>query len=99
MPSEETAQPLSEEINSALASVWKKHAAARPTDGTTEIRGNVITCVFPNAVRDFEQGPEVEEDQEATDLKGRVLLYRRDATAAVSRSTHCRVAALISKHD
>ena len=96
MTTSETAQPLPEEIASAVSGVWQRHAAKRPTKASAEINGNVVTCRIPNAVRDFEAGPEG-DDPDGADH--RTASYRRQATAAVSKATHCRVVALISDRD
>jgi hypothetical protein len=96
MATSETTQPLQEEITSAVSAVWNRHSTKRPTNGSTEIRGNVVKCRLPNAVADFERGP---EGADAIDPTVRRQAYRRAATAAVAKSMHCRVVALISERD
>jgi hypothetical protein len=91
------AQPLPEEITSSLAAVWKRYTKKHPVNATTEIRGNVVRCVLPASVSDFETAMEGEE--EAPDPGARILTYRREATAAVARTTRCRVLAFVSDHD
>ena len=73
-------------------------ATKRPANPSTVISGNVVRCTLPDAVRDFEEGA-VGEEGEEIDRAGRVVSYRRDASAAVARSAHCRVLAQISDHD
>jgi hypothetical protein len=94
MATDETTQPLPEEIASALAGVWKRHFSRRPTDGSAEIRGNVVKWSLGASAES--ERPE-EEDAVAPEI--RLQAYRRDASAAVSKSTHCRVVAFISERD
>lgn len=91
-----TQQPLPEEITTAIAGVWQRHSKRRPTNGSTEIQGNVVRCLLPNSVSDFESGP---EEARLSDPARRLEAYRRDAAAAVSKSTRCRVLAVISERD
>jgi hypothetical protein len=35
---------LSAEVTSSLTSLWTRYAGKRPSNGRTEIRGNVVTC-------------------------------------------------------
>ena len=46
---------LSAELTKSLTSLWTRYAGKRPTNPRTEIRGNVVTCVFVDAVGDFDQ--------------------------------------------
>ena len=94
MATKETTQPLPEEIASALAGVWKRHYAMRPTDGSAEIRGNVVRWNFEAAA-----DAEATEEADAVAPEIRLQSYRRAASAAVSKSTRCRVVALISERD
>jgi hypothetical protein len=95
---EETAPDggMSAEVTRSLSAVWKRYSATRPTNVETEIDGSKVRCVLRGAVGDFELGmSEQAEDDGARDMTS----YRRDASAAVSRATHRRVLAFISKHD
>jgi hypothetical protein len=96
MATEEGAQTRSEEIATAVATVWTRHAAKRPTDLRIQIGGNRVTCVIPHAVQDFETGPD--EDQ-PTDSTSRQVTYRREAAAAVAKTMGCRVLAVMSERD
>jgi hypothetical protein len=44
---------LSAELTKSLTSLWTRYAGKRPTNGQTEIRGNVVTCQLTDAVGDF----------------------------------------------
>jgi uncharacterized protein YbcI len=96
MATEEKTQSLPEEIASAVAAVWTRHAAKRPTKLTVEIHGDRVTCVIPNSVNDFERGP---EEGQAADLANRQVTYRREAGAAVAKTLGCRVLAVMSERD
>ncbi len=98
MATADTTQPLPEEITSSLAAVWKRYTEKRPESASTEIKGNIVRCVMPASVKDFESGAETDEGEEA-DPAGRLVNFRRDASRAVAKTTHCRVLAMICEHD
>lgn len=95
MATAETRRPMPEEVTSSMAGVWKRYTDQRPTGASTEIRGNVVRCSIPDSVRTFDEAlAESEEGHE-----DRLRSYRRAATSAVSRSTHCRVVGMITQRD
>ena len=82
----------------SLADVWRRYAASRPSQAHTEISGRVVRCTIPDGVKDFELGMAelvAADGEDARDLTS----YRREATAAVAKSTGRRVMAFVSKHD
>jgi hypothetical protein len=96
MATEEKAQSLSVEIATAVAAVWSRHAAKRPTNLKVEMGGNRVTCVIPHGVKDFVDGPETEQ---VADFASRQVTYRREAAAAVAKTMRCRVVAMICERD
>ncbi len=96
MATDEVRQPLSQEITSSIANVWKRYTQVRPTGGTTEVNGNVVRCMIPGSARSFEAA--VVEPADGVDAD-RLRSYRRDAAAAVAKSTRCRVVGMISERD
>jgi hypothetical protein len=96
MATEERNQSLSDEIATAVATVWTRHAAKRPTNLKIEMGGNRVSCVIPDAVGDFETGPGEEPN---ADTANRQVTYRREAAAAVAKTMRCRVLAVISERD
>jgi uncharacterized protein YbcI len=98
--SEETspAADIPAEVTRSLATVWKNYAAERPEDAETEISGDVVRCVLRGAVASFEEGMAAQPDGDG-EFRRDLNTYRRDAAKAVTRVTHRRVLAFISKHD
>jgi len=94
---------LSAEVTDSLTSLWIRYAGERPTNGRTEIRGNVVTCQLIDAVEDFNRSmiaPQAEaEDTVPGEGKLTEAGYRKDAVAAVVRLTRQRVSAFTSSHD
>jgi hypothetical protein len=95
-PSVEPASDLSTEIGSSLASVWARYFGARPSKAETEFDGKVVRWVLADGTNEFEHGMSAQAaDGEARTVWG----YKRDTSAAVTKITHRRVMAMISKHD
>jgi len=92
---------LSAELNDSLTSLWTRYAGHRPTDGRTEIRGNVVTCQLIDAVDDFNRSMIAPQDLDTVRGDGKLTVagYRRDAVAAVVGLTRQRVTSFISSHD
>ena len=95
MATPETRRSLPAEITSSVSGVWKRYTDERPAGTSTEISGNVVRCSIPNSVRSFDHAL----DESGEDSEDRIRCYRRDATAAVARSTHCRVVGMITQRD
>jgi uncharacterized protein YbcI len=95
---ETKASELTDEINRALGSVWKRHAGERPTSISTEINGDVIRCTIEGHVADA--STEEEEEAEAEEV---VLLtvdgQKSEAISSIRRATHRKVIACFSKRD
>ena len=95
---------LSAELNNSLTSLWTRYAGNRPTNGRTEIRGNVVTCQLIDAVDDFNRSMVSRQSRVRGVAKrgvGKLTLadYKRDAVAAVVGLTRQRVTSFISSHD
>jgi uncharacterized protein YbcI len=92
---------LSTEVTRSLTSLWTRYAGKAPTNGRTEIRGNVVTCVLADAVGDFNKSMIAPQTYDTVSGTGRLTAaaYKRDATAAVTRVTRQRVVSFISSHD
>ena len=92
---------LSAELTESLASLWTRYAGKRPSDGRTEIRGNVVTCVLADAVGDFNRRMIAPQAGDTVRGVGKLTpaAYKRDAVAAVVRVTRQRVASFLSSHD
>jgi hypothetical protein len=92
---------LPAELTKALVSLWTLYAGKAPSRARTEIRGNVVTCMLVDAVRDFNQSTVA--PQTGGTVQGVAKLtpaaYKRDAVAAVVRLTRQRVASFVSSHD
>lgn len=88
---------LSSEIASSLASVWARYVGARPTGCVVEIDDGVVRWHLPEGLADLRTGIEapVESDAAPQTMTG----YRRATSAAVSKVTHRRVSAHISRED
>lgn len=89
---------LSAELTGSLTSLWTRYSGKPPTDGRSEIRGNVVTCVLFDAVGDFNKNmiaPQI------GDGVGKLTpaAYKREAVEAVVRVTRQRVASFVSDHD
>lgn len=92
---------LSAELTESLASLWTSYAGKRPSNGRTEIRGNVVTCVLADAVGDFNKSMVAPQTGDTVRGVGKLTpaAYKRDAVAAVVRVTRQRVASFLSSHD
>lgn len=92
---------LSTELTKSLASLWTRYAGKRPTNGQTEIRGNVVTYVLADAVGDFNKSMIAPQTRDTVRGVGMLTpaAYKRDAVAAVVRVTRQRVASFVSSHD
>ena len=92
---------LPADISNSLASVWKTYCGERPADVSTTIRDTRVMCVLKDAVKGFDEAIKVAGDEEIDPDTRRltVATYRRDAIEAITRITHRRVLAFISKHD
>ena len=92
---------LSAEVTRSLTSLWTRYAGKAPTNGRTEIRGNVVTCVLADAVGDFNKSMIAPEALNAVRGVGKVTpaAYKQEAVAAVVRVTRQRVASFVSSHD
>ncbi len=95
MATAETRRPMPEEVTSSMAGVWKRFTDQRPTGASTEIKGNVVRCSIPGSVGSFATASAGSGEDEQDRLRS----YRRAATSAVSRSTHCRVVGMITQRD
>ena len=95
-----SADELKAQIGSSLSAVWARYAGARPTDPETQVDGDVVRWILPEGTSQFEAGMAAEP--EPGERPGPVRTptgYRREAAAAVSRATHAKVLAIISRHD
>jgi hypothetical protein len=97
---------LSAEVTRSLTSLWTRYAGKAPTNGRTEIRGNVVTCVLADAVGDFNRSMidrSMIAPQTGATVSGVGKLtpaaYKQEAVAAVVRVTRQRVASFVSSHD
>jgi uncharacterized protein YbcI len=97
-----TALPtMSSEVTRSLGSLWRRYTGKPPTNGRTEICGNVVTFVLPDAVGDFNKRMIAEQTEDTVRGVGKLTLadYKRDAVAAVTGVTRQRVASFLSSHD
>ena len=92
---------LSAELTELLASLWTQYAGKRPSDGRTEIRGNVVTCVLVGAVGNYNRSVLTPQTRDTVRGVGKLTpaAYKREAVAAVVRLTRQRVASFVSRHD
>jgi len=92
---------LSAELTRSLTSLWTRYAGKRPTNGRTEIRGNIVTCQLTDAVGDFNKSMINPQAHDTVRGVGKLTLadYKRDAVAAVVGLTRQRVSSLMSSHD
>lgn len=92
---------LSAELTESLTSLWTRYAGKRPTNGRTEIRGNVVTCQLIDAVADFNESMIAPQTGDSGRAAGNLTPagYKRDAVAAVGGLTRQRVSSFISSHD
>ena len=88
---------LSAEVTSSLTSLWTRYAGKRPSNGRTEIRGNVVTCQMTDAVGDFDRS--MTRDSVPGVRSPTLADYKRDAVAAVVGVTQQRVTSFFSSHD
>jgi uncharacterized protein YbcI len=88
---------LSAEVTSSLTSLWTRYAGKRPSNGRTEIRGNVVTCQLTDAVGDFDTN--MTRDSVLGVRSPTLADYKRDAVAAVVGVTQQRVTSFFSSHD
>ena len=75
---------LSAEVTRSLTSLWTRYAGKAPTNGRTEIRGNVVTCVLADAVGEFNKSMIAPEALNAVRGVGKVTpaAYKQEAVAA-----------------
>lgn len=89
------------ELTKALVSLWTQYAGKPPTNGRTEIRGNVVTCVLVDALGDYNRSMIAPQTRETVRGVGKLTpaAYKREAVAAVVRLTRQRVDSFVSSHD
>ena len=89
---------LSAELTKSFVSLWTQYAGKPPTDARTEIRGNVVTCVLADGVRDFNRNMSARRADDTVDGVGgpTPAAYKRDAVVRLNRQ---RVASFMSSHD
>jgi hypothetical protein len=92
---------LPSEITKSFGSVWRKYSDEQPSSAQTEIEGNVVRCVLTDAVAGFNRGMALARTEGSPTAERQLDegTYRRDAMAAVARTTRRRVVALISNRD
>jgi uncharacterized protein YbcI len=91
----------SAELTRSLTALWTRYAGRRPSDGRTEVRGNVVTCQLIDAVGDFNRSMSAPQtdDSDRGAAKLTAAGYKREAVAAVVGLTRQRVASFVSSHD
>lgn len=91
---------LSDEVGSALASVWARYVGARPSKAEIQLEGNVVIWVLTDGTSEFDEGMSVAVEEDESSAPERTLTgYKRDTAAAVAKATRRRVMAMISDHD
>jgi hypothetical protein len=92
---------LSAEVTRSLTSLWTRYAGKAPTNGRTEIRGNVVTCVLADAVGAFNRSMIAPQTGDTVSGVGKLTpaAYEQEAVAAVVGVTRQRVASFVSSHD
>jgi uncharacterized protein YbcI len=92
---------LSAEVTQSLTSLWTRYAGKAPSNGRTELRGNVVTFVLADSVRYFNRSMVAPQMGDTVRGVGKLTqaTYKREAVAAVGRVTRQRVASLVSSHD
>ncbi len=88
---------LTDEIASSLASVWARYAGARPVGCALEFDGRVVRWTLPGGLEDLTSGVDASVEGEGPPLT--MMGYRRATSGAVSKATHRRVSARMSKQD
>lgn len=91
------ADELSGELASSLASVWARFAGARPVDTAVEFDGRVVRWSLPDGLDALNAGIETSGEDDGTQLT--MTSYHRATCSAVSKTTHRRVSAHMSKQD
>jgi hypothetical protein len=87
---------LSDEIAASLASVFARYTGARPEESDVEVDGRVIRWRLPGGTEALQSSLATpDEDGKVRTLSG----YRRATSAAVTKATHRRMAAHMSKED
>ena len=88
-------------LTAALVSLWTQYAGKAPSRASTEIRGNVVTCVLVDAVGDYDRSMIARQTEDTVRGVGKLTpaAYKRDAVAVVVRLTRQRVASFVSSHD
>jgi hypothetical protein len=89
---------LTKEIGASLASVWARCVGSRPQGGETELEGNAVRWTHTEEKDELANALEGDADDAARPARS-ADSYRRELSAAVARTTHRRVTALISKQD
>jgi len=91
------ANELIGELASSLASVWARFAGARPVDPAIEFDGRVVRWTLPEGFDALNAGIETSGQEEGAPLT--MTSYRRATCTAVTKTTHRRVSARMSKED
>ena len=92
-------QTLAERVEASVAAVWTRFVGARPVDPRTEQDGNVFRLTMPRGTEQFAQGIARDDDRDAGASPRTAARYELAAARAVSKVTHRKVDAMISKHD
>jgi hypothetical protein len=91
---------VSDEIGASLASVWARYVGARPTEAKIEVEVGVVRWILVDGAGEFERGlKSTNEGREGAGPEFTITGFRRETSAAVSRATHNRVVARMSKSD
>jgi hypothetical protein len=95
------ASGLQATISDSLAMVWKRYVGHRPSEITTEVRGNRVECMSAGMVQEFAAATEAVDGSGDGRHSDRLTTagYERDAAAAVASATRRRVVAVIRNHD
>ncbi len=93
------ANEISDEIASSLASVWARYAGARPTGCAVEVEGDVVRWRLPEGLDALNDGLSASTEPDADGPELTLTGYKRATDSAVSKVTHRRVSARMSKQD
>jgi hypothetical protein len=89
---------VSDEIGASLASVWARYVGARPTEATIEVETGVVRWLLVDGAGEFERGlKSTNEGRDEASPEFTLTGFRRETSAVVSRATHNRVVARMSK--
>jgi hypothetical protein len=92
-------QTLAQKVEASVAAVWTRFVGARPLDARTEHDGNVFRMTMPNGTEQFAKGIAREDDGVSDATPRTAARYEFAAARAVSKVTHRKVDAMISKHN